>query len=196
MAYANFVVSESLAILFLVAATAKVLRSGVFSNTLRELGVPLQLVRPVALATVGSELFASVSLMTLPTAVSTAVVAVLLGGFTFAAFSGLRHSTPVSCACFGSSTEVLGLPTLVRAGLIALGLVVVLWTGSAGNHPPYPPSVQGLATATVTAGGVIAVGAWLLTIPALTSLVKSRRRRDQIPRTPSRFAELNGRIFG
>jgi hypothetical protein len=124
-----------LAVVFLAAAVSKV-RSrrdrAAFRTSLGAFGVKARFRPAVAAAVIAGELATAALLAADVTALAgLALGAALLIAFTVAIGSVLRRGAPVSCRCFGSSTQPLGRRHLMRNAL----LLLVAAAGVTGTAP-------------------------------------------------------------
>jgi hypothetical protein len=110
-------------------------------------------VRPLAVAVVTGE--AAVPPLLIMGAPGYALAAVLLLVFTLAIAGTVRRRTRVRCHCFGSDGAVLGIPHLIRNGLLLLVAVAGALASGIAAAPP-------IALVALTAGGLLglAVARW------------------------------------
>ena len=124
-----------LAIVFAVAAIAKLADIAGFRQTLAEFGVPLRAARAGAIAIPVAELAAAALLVPTATAqIGAALASVLLAGFCLGIARVLRRGEQPDCNCFGKAhTKPVGPGTLARNGALgaAAGLVALAGPGAA-----------------------------------------------------------------
>ncbi len=122
MSAALLIARCALALVFAVAAVAKLADRGGFRHTLGEFGMPRALVGPAAIALPLAELAVAVLLVPEPTAVAGAIAAlVLLAAFSAAIARVLLRGEQPDCNCMGQvhSTPV-GAGTLARNATLAV----------------------------------------------------------------------------
>jgi hypothetical protein len=121
----------------------------------------------------GWELLLAAGLV-LPWTRAVAAVATLATSVAFAAVIGaaLARRERFACACFGSEEEQVGIPGLVRAGLMALAAAAVVAVGTAG------------ADRTDVAQAAV-VAAFVLGVPVLAAAYR---------RTRSQWTEMDARL--
>jgi hypothetical protein len=135
----------ALAIVFLVAVTAKTAGRGSFSEFTRSVAamrvVPAPAARTVAAASVTAE--ALVVVLTAIPARATAVAGCALAALLSVTFSGaiavsLRRGNRASCRCFGRSVTPLGIRHLARNAILLLVSVAGAAAALGGSvvHPP------------------------------------------------------------
>ncbi len=140
----------ALAILFVLAAVAKLRARGTTTDSFAELGLPVP--ATMALVVPGVELLIAVVLV-LDAPVGSVAALVTLAFFTAFVAKRLREGSTAPCACFGAaSTQPLSPIDLARnVGLIALGVLALA--------APQPLALAAPATFLVFGGtGLVAFG--------------------------------------
>jgi uncharacterized membrane protein YphA (DoxX/SURF4 family) len=132
LAYIGFGCRVLLAVVFFAAAVSKVRGRAAFQASLGAFGVKPRWRPAITAAVITGELATAVLLAADATALAgSAAGAALLIVFTVAIGSVLRRGTPVSCRCFGASTQPLGRRHLARNAI----LLVVAALGVTGTSP-------------------------------------------------------------
>jgi len=160
---------------FIVAAVSKVLHRDRFRDTLRELGVGPNAVGVATWVVIAVEAIVGAGLV-LGGFGGTPALASLVLLLTFGAlglWARLRALT-IECNCFGESSSRLGINTVARSGLLVLTLLSAILTGPIGNTP-VPTSVPDFTITVALAAGGLTLGRWMLSVPVLVALMRSRR---------------------
>ena len=148
----------ALAVVFALAAVAKLFDLAGSRMALEQFGVPGALVRPAAIALPALELAAAALLVVAPTAQAGAALAViLLVSFIAAIVLALRRGVAPDCHCFGQlHSRPAGWGTVARNAVLALAAVFVL---AAGPGPGFPwwVSHAGGTTVALVAVGLLAI---------------------------------------
>jgi uncharacterized membrane protein YphA (DoxX/SURF4 family) len=140
-----FLIRALLAAVLVAAGAAKLADILGFANTLLELGVPdreTHLVRMLALAIPLLEIGLGLALVSYlwPTIIS-AVVLILMCGFSIVVLVALRKAPHVACRCFGSlSSSQFSGKGLFRSLFLALLAGVVFWKGGTYYVPQFNQS--------------------------------------------------------
>jgi hypothetical protein len=105
------------------AAVAKTLRFALFVQTF----APLPYGRVLASGVIGCEATAAVLLASgRDLRLGAGVAVVLAGAFSCLTIASLRRPEPITCACFGSRSDQLGVSALIRNVLLVAAASVVL----------------------------------------------------------------------
>jgi Methylamine utilisation protein MauE len=180
------VLQLALGFVFLLGAMSKLRQPGTFTRTVvRYRLLPSGLTSPIALGLIGLESFLAVSLLTgwgLRLALPVAVVSLLI--FSAAVAINLRRGRRIPCGCFGDSSEVLSVRTLVRLSMLLTAAAMLLVLGLAGT--------QALTVGLVVAGGwaglvdalesaalaafLLMLGLWVLNLPEVMWLLRVSAR--------------------
>jgi hypothetical protein len=184
--YTAHVLQLALGFVFLLGATSKLRQPSAFARTVgRYRLLPSGLARPAALGLIALESFLAVSLLTgwgLELALPVAVASLLM--FSAAVAVNLRRGRQIPCGCFGDSSELLSVRTLVRLSMLLAAAVVLLVLDLAGT--------PALAVGQVVAGGwaglvealvsaalaafLLLLGLWLLNLPEVWWLLRGSAR--------------------
>jgi hypothetical protein len=184
--YTAHVLQLALGFVFLLGATSKLRQpSAVTRSVVRYRLLPSGLARPAALGLIALESFLAVSLLTgwaLELALPTAVASLLM--FSAAVAINLVRGRQVPCGCFGDSSEMLSVRTLVRLSMLLTAAAVLLVLDLAGT--------PALTVSLVVAGGwdgfvaalqsaalaafLLLVGLWLLNLPEVWWLLRGSAR--------------------
>ena len=147
----------------------------------RRLHGPIAVLLTVLELAVGGSVFATQMAPTLPVPVRIVPLAAQIAMFTaFAMYlSVVRQRRPLApCGCFGAEGAVTWL-VVVRAGLLAVGAAVALWTATAAGESgpsaaPMPPMVR---LAVLAGGVVLAMASWL--VPVLLAGPPAQQERGR-----------------
>lgn len=163
----------ALAVVFTVAAVAKLFDMAGSRMALAEFGVPDPLVAPAATALPALELTTAALLVVAPAAQAGAALAViLLVSFIAAIVLALRRGVAPDCHCFGQlHSQPAGWGTVARNAVLSIAAVFVLAAGP-GPGIPYWVSHAGGTTVALVALGLLTI---LLGCAAL-----SQRRRNRL----------------
>lgn len=162
MYYAGLAARLLLVLVFVAAAAGKSWRRASFTGFAASLAAlrlfPRRLTTPVAAATVGAEALTAVLLAVPATAGAGLVLAIaLLGAFVAGILAARRAGRQVPCRCFGATSAPLGLPHVIRNGLLAavasVGLVAMAASAPGALHP----GGVALAACTAAVGALIVV---------------------------------------
>lgn len=171
-----------LAIIFAVAGVAKLFDLRGTRQVVYDFGVPLRLMRPVALLLPLAEIAVAAALIIHPTnrwGAAAALTLLLL--FLAGVANALRQGKDVDCGCFGRVySATASTLTLVRNAVLAAFALVVLVQGG----PPIDDWVAG-RTAAELAAILLGVAAVALTVTAVLmrrSLSRTRERLDESER--------------
>jgi len=129
---AAFLISVSMCALFLLAGTEKLRSRDRFEETLRELGIPAQLIPAVVVSLPASEIVVGISLVLVPSSWLPKIGALILAiSFAIAGVVGMFSREPVRCSCLGSIGEhALGKRQLYALPVWLLGLAYLEWVAS------------------------------------------------------------------
>lgn len=145
------------AVLF-YAAAEKARDLAPLAATIRALGAPEAIARPMAFAVTCAELVVGLAILFFPAATAThAAIVALASAFAIAGLIALRSDEPVHCSCFGSGSRFLGVPQLIAFVPWLAGAAIVRY-----GIPVPPPLLTGAALFAATSLGVACVRGVLL----------------------------------
>src|SRR5579883_104071 len=125
-----------LAVVFVVAALAKLADLRRSQKAMRDFGIPAPLAAPLGILLPFAELAITIALIVTPIALYGAIGAlVLLGLFIIVISANLSLGRTPDCNCFGQlHSEPIGASTLIRNVILAVIAGLVVWQGAAyGN---------------------------------------------------------------
>ncbi|OAI38744.1 hypothetical protein AYO39_00775 [Actinobacteria bacterium SCGC AG-212-D09] len=163
----------ALAVVFALAAVAKLFDLPGSRATLEQFGVPGALVRPAAIAVPALELAAAVLLVVAPTAQAGAALAlILLVSFIAAIVLALRRGVAPNCHCFGQlHSQPAGRGTVARNAVLAATAAFVLAAGPGPGVSWWASHASGTTVALVVVSLLVIV---------LISLALSLWRRNRL----------------
>jgi uncharacterized membrane protein YphA (DoxX/SURF4 family) len=184
----NLATRLMLGAVFILAGAAKVWRFSVFSVTLSSLGIPTTLAMLLTPAVIFIEVSLGMAfLLDLLPFLTAGCAVLLLTTFATLGVRAERTHLTVPCSCFGVSEEPLGYMTALRALLLGLTVVVLVFTQTPGVL-----SVRGWDegfSAALAAALALLLGRWLLAVPHLHALIGDRRRWEAVA-TPTSLAAI------
>ena len=147
----------ALALVFAVAAVAKLADRDRTAQTLDEFGVPERLLGAAAMALPLAELAIAAALIPAPTAAAAAIGALaLLVLFSLGVAAALRRGERPDCNCFGQvGSKPVGRSTFVRNGLLATLAAAVALGGGGSSFAEAFDGVTG--TEGLVGAGIVAV---------------------------------------
>lgn len=152
MMLATAMAAAMAAVLF-YAAAEKARDLAPLAATIRALGAPEAVARPLAFAVTSAEFGVALAILFFPASAAThAAIVALASAFAIAGLLALRSGEPVHCSCFGSGSRFLGVPQLIA---------FVPWLAAAAivrfGIPANPPLVTSAALFAATSLGVACV---------------------------------------
>jgi hypothetical protein len=162
---------------FGAAAVGKARNFRSFVGTLRDLGTPSLLTRPVATIIVGYEAILAILFATdASRAVATLLAILILLAFVVGSIAAIRSDRVIACNCFGANDSRLGIPTISRS--VLLTVPVAAYFGS-----PYsgPWNLLVISLAISVAFGIVLIGRWLLALPQVVRLIVGRVESKRMP---------------
>jgi hypothetical protein len=149
----------AMAAVLLHAAVEKAHDLGPMAATVRALGFPSAVARPVAFFVTAAEFAVALAILFRPEATAThAAIVALAAVFAVAGLLALRSDEPIHCSCFGSGGRPLGLPQLLAfagwvagAGFLRAGISVA---------PPLSSGAAWFAATSLTLASMRAFAVW------------------------------------
>ncbi len=177
MSWLLLAVQLILSVVFLLAATGKVLRSEEFAAALRLSHLPPTLVAPLRAAVPVVELGLALALVlgtpeSLPVAL--AITVVLLGAFTAWMIWVRSRRLRVRCGCFGTGSAEVGRRTIARNLLLTLLALLGLALAARATSPLPGPSLP-MAVLVSSVGLIVA-----LLLALRTALPSLAMKLDQL----------------
>jgi hypothetical protein len=170
MTLALFACQLSLALIFLLSATGKILNADQFLTALQSSSLPQVLILPLAIGIPAVEMALFIGLVASngPALIQLLAVAIaLLCAFTVWMSAMDRRGLRIRCGCFGTGKTEIGLPTILRnLGFLVLalaGLFLALRT----QGTLLAPSLWLVMTTTSLGMSVMLLQAFLQAKPAL-----------------------------
>jgi uncharacterized membrane protein YphA (DoxX/SURF4 family) len=176
-------VALSVGLTFAASGVAKLRDTAAFAEGVGRYGIlPARVARHAAFVIIGLELAIAAGFASGVFVRWTSLVALaLLAAFALAVTINLRRGRELPCMCFGSrSQDPISAWSLIRMGLLACGVVVVLLRESATGSSLYGgrgETPEQVFVAFTLALGIIAIVRWVLVAPAVVRLFRSEGRR-------------------
>lgn len=184
----------TLGIVFLLSALPKLRRPSAFTRSVVAYEMlPTGVARVFSLALIPLEVSLALAFLTgRLIGVALPLVAALLLTFLIAVVVNLRRGRRVPCGCFGEASEAISPRTAARLLLLlAVALLLAITEGAAGAAVADGRAADTVGSMVVSllptialAGFLVLLGAWLLRLPELVSLVRQLRPRRTMAGSP------------